>query len=299
MSLLQDVLKPNAPPPAVEISNKFENLNVQDPKGNTPPATPPVAAPAVPTIEKTGPAGDDQDAASDDDLISVRSLPGTPHDASRIASGANTPARGAGGAHSRLNVSSTAASQPSKRAVNRADPIRVLPSHMIQSIFSTLSVKDLARASLVCKKWNKSQSLNYVWFQYHRKDEFGDTSLPTGKWTRRESKENWRRIYFETKRHDSDLNVGESRYGYSTNTSGASPGDGSLKDQREARWAEQNAAAMTAGNREARVASGKNEMREYYKELQGRKPKSKDTKPGAGDKDRGGWSNADDVIAPN
>ena len=30
-----------------------------------------------------------------------------------------------------------------------------------------------------------------VWFQYYRKEHFHDDSLPPGKWTKRESKQNW------------------------------------------------------------------------------------------------------------
>ena len=30
-----------------------------------------------------------------------------------------------------------------------------------------------------------------VWFQHYRKENFYDTSLPQGKWTKRESKQNW------------------------------------------------------------------------------------------------------------
>jgi hypothetical protein len=30
-----------------------------------------------------------------------------------------------------------------------------------------------------------------VWFQHYRKENFHDENLPPGKWTRRESKQNW------------------------------------------------------------------------------------------------------------
>ena len=30
-----------------------------------------------------------------------------------------------------------------------------------------------------------------VWFQHYRKENFHDESLPPGKWTKRESKQNW------------------------------------------------------------------------------------------------------------
>lgn len=34
-----------------------------------------------------------------------------------------------------------------------------------------------------------------VWFRYYRKENFSDDSLPPGKWTKRESKQNWVRPF--------------------------------------------------------------------------------------------------------
>lgn len=98
---------------------------------------------------------------------------------------------------------------------SNADPLRAFPTEVSQRIFALMTIADLARCSRVCKKWSKSQTLNYgmwsrvrhffliawhvcadctnrsVWFQLYRKDNFHDDDLPPGKWTRRESKQNW------------------------------------------------------------------------------------------------------------
>ena len=101
------------------------------------------------------------------------------------------------------------------------DPLKVFPTHLSQRIFGLLDIPDLAKCARVCKKWHSSQSINYgrlyfstpsdllanlqaVWFRRYRKENFNDESLPPGKWTRRESKQNWvRSIMVFTKRTNS------------------------------------------------------------------------------------------------
>jgi hypothetical protein len=41
------------------------------------------------------------------------------------------------------------------------DPLRALPTDLSQRIFSRLTLGDLAKCSLVSKKWNRSQTINY------------------------------------------------------------------------------------------------------------------------------------------
>ena len=41
------------------------------------------------------------------------------------------------------------------------DPLRAFPTEVSQRIFGLLSLSDLAKTSRVCKKWARSQSLNY------------------------------------------------------------------------------------------------------------------------------------------
>ncbi|KAI0794392.1 hypothetical protein C8Q74DRAFT_1445785 [Fomes fomentarius] len=66
-----------------------------------------------------------------------------------------------------------------------------LPTDISRRIFSLVTNKELARCSRVSKKWNQSQTFNFVWFHHYRKEHFRDESLPLGNWTRRESKQKW------------------------------------------------------------------------------------------------------------
>jgi len=283
MSLLQDVLRPTNPRDVDLMANRLSKLSVPDDS----PSPPRVASPALGT-----------DSSDEDELIGVISTPGTPRRLqSRNTSRSTSPTReGRHGAASRrvpgpLHLSSLSQSSPSrpssKPPKSKTDPVRVLTTDLVQRIFSTLSVKDLASCSRVCLKWNKSQSLNYIWFLQNRKLEFGDKSLPTGKWTRKESKENWRKNYMHTARTlaESDLNA-TSRYGYATPPT-SSTGYSTPREIREEQWAQENGG--TDG------VSSKLEMREMYKELGGRKAKSKNkVGSGGGARDRGGWNGADD-----
>ena len=84
---------------------------------------------------------------------------------------------------------------------------------------------------------------------------------------------------------ESDLNA-SSRYGYDTPPA-SSTGYSTPRDIREERWAQENGG--TDG------ISSKSEMREMYKELGGRKAKSKNKVGSGGEtRDRGGWNGADD-----
>ncbi|ORY22615.1 hypothetical protein BCR39DRAFT_551155 [Naematelia encephala] len=48
------------------------------------------------------------------------------------------------------------------------DPLRTLPTHLAVRVFLQLDIRTLARCNRVCKRWNKSSTLNYVWFLQNR-----------------------------------------------------------------------------------------------------------------------------------
>jgi len=260
MSLLHDVLKPTSN--VDQVTAKLNKLTVPSDD-------------STPSSRGQSPTHEDN---SDDELIGVVSAPGTPRrGGSRPISRSTSPTRT--GASTRrapgpLHISS---STPSTKR-SPTDPLRVLTTDLTQRIFAQLPVKDLASASRVSLKWSKSQSLNYLWFQHYRKTEFGDQTLPSGKWTRRESKENWRKIYLKTARQNAEQDGTASRYGYSTPPL-TSSGYATPREVREERWAQENGADG--------AAIGKVEMREMYKELGGRKARTKSKFGGA--RDRGGW----------
>jgi len=265
MSLLHDVLKPTPPSAVDQISARLSRLTGPDDLARRH------------NLQK--------DDSSDDELINVISMPGTPGGGgSRQISRSASPTRTGATARRPPRMLHLSSLDSPKRS--KTDPLRVLPTDVTQRIFSQLSVKDLAGTSRVSVKWNKSQSLNYLWFQHYRKVELNDNTLPTGKWTRRESKENWRKIYMKTARERASLDGSISRYGYATPPA-MSSGYSTPREIREERWAQENSTAFGGSG-----GLGKVEMREMYKELGGRKAKTKN-KIGGG-RDKGGWEGLDD-----
>ncbi|KAG6874157.1 hypothetical protein C0995_005575 [Termitomyces sp. Mi166 len=189
---------------------------------------------------------------SDDDIVNVVSLPVTP-DHTRPSS----PIRGASARPLRgpLHISSSP-----------RDILRAFPTEVSQKIFSCLPVQQLAK----------------LWFQHYRKDNFQDDSLPPGKWTKRESKQDWRVIHLRSKNDRSPKSTSFSRgSGYSSPVSKS--GYQTPREIKEEQW------RLEA---EAAAKPGKIEMREIYKELGGRKSKSKSKFGAPGTRDRGGWEEA-------
>ncbi|KDQ54996.1 hypothetical protein JAAARDRAFT_693656 [Jaapia argillacea MUCL 33604] len=209
---------------------------------------------------------------SDDDLVNVVSVPGTPSVLSRPSSRPPSPSGGS----SRLRLGTSRASHRVS-----SDPLRAFPTDISQLIFNRLSITDLAKCSRVSQKWNKSQTLNYVWFQHYRKENFHDESLPPGKWTKRESKQNWRMTYMQTIPHRSPPSGSHSRgSGYSTPSGYQTP-----KEVREERWRTEE---------ETSSRPSKQEMRGMYKELGGRKAKTKNKLGSTGrGRDKGGLGSDD------
>lgn len=219
---------------------------------------------------------------SDDELVGVFSLPGTP---------------------SRSRAPSRPSSRPSSRPVSptrrgpvrsgsglplkglSGDPLKAFPTQVSQSIFRWLGISELAACARVSRKWNKSQTLNYIWFQHYRKENFHDDGLPPGKWTRRESKQNWRIIYNNSVPNRSPPSSPLPSRG-SGRTSPSLSGYQTPKELKEEQWRQEEL---------PQSRPGKVEMREMYKELGGRKSKTK-TKLGSsgGYRDRTGWAEGDD-----
>ncbi|KAF8584931.1 hypothetical protein K439DRAFT_1388790 [Ramaria rubella] len=210
---------------------------------------------------------------SEDEIVGVQSLPGTPA-RSRPTSRPPSPTRGA-----------------SKRPVpgplllakhNHTDPLKAFPTELGQRIFGLLDVQDLARCSRVSRKWNRSQTINYVWFQQYRKENFHDDTLPQGKWTRRESKQNWRQEYIRTIR-SRDSDIAQSSFSRPS-TPSAGSGYQTPREAREEQWRLESETTRP----------GKIEMREMYKELGGRKSRAKTKVGGTATRDRGGWNDGDE-----
>ncbi|KAG6919456.1 hypothetical protein DXG01_005715 [Tephrocybe rancida] len=205
---------------------------------------------------------------SDDDIVNVVSLPGTP-DRTRPSS----PTRGASARPLRgpLHISSS-----------RRDFLRAFPTEVSQRIFAYLSIPQLARCALVSKKWRRSQTINYVWFQHYRKENFQDDSLPPGKWTKRESKQDWRVTHLRSRGDRSPKSSASAPFSRGSGYSSPAIDSGyqTPRELKEEQW------KLEA---EATSRPGKVEMRGMYKELGGRKSKSKSKFGAPGSRDKGGW----------
>lgn len=165
------------------------------------------------------------------------------------------------------------------------DLLKVFPTEVSQRIFALLPINQLAKCALVSKKWRRSQTLNYVWFQHYRKENFQDDSLPPGKWTRRESKQDWRLIHLKS-RDDRLLkpNNFSRNSGYTSSPSTTNSGYQTPREMKEEQW------RLEA---DATLKPGKLEMRSMYKELGGRKSRSKNKLGSSGIRDKGGWDSGD------
>ncbi|GJJ13845.1 hypothetical protein Clacol_008102 [Clathrus columnatus] len=220
----------------------------------------------------------DDDRDSEDEIVGVQSLPGTPsrsrapsRPSSRPSSRASSPTKGA--------FKRPIPGPLILNKTNNADPLRIFPTELGQRIFGMLSISDLAKCARVCKKWSRSQTINYVWFQQHRKETFRDDKLPPGKWTRRESKQNWRQEYIKAVRAR-ETELAHTPFSRSSTPSGS--GYQTPRELREEQWKAEN---------EMSARPGKLEMREMYKEMGGRKSRTK-SKVGlttGGTRDKGGW----------
>ncbi|KZS90212.1 hypothetical protein SISNIDRAFT_475365 [Sistotremastrum niveocremeum HHB9708] len=250
-SLLHDVLRPQG---VDQLTRKLQNANL-----------------------RTSPPSSEKDD-SDDELVGVTSIPGTPL-RSRPSSRPVSPTR----------ASSRPAPGPLLLSTSKgptSDPLRAFPTELGQRIFALLDIKDLARCSRVSKKWNRSQTINYVWFQHYRKENFHDENLPPGKWTRRESKQNWRTMYLATAAIREKEVTSYYTPTYDTPSRSRTPtGTQTPREVREERWKAEAA---------AKTRPDKVEMREIYKELGGRKVRGKGRlgfvgATGGGSRDRGGW----------
>ncbi|KAG6850175.1 hypothetical protein H0H93_016855 [Arthromyces matolae] len=143
----------------------------------------------------------------------------------------------------------------------RRDILRAFPTEISQRIFAHLSIKQLAKCALVSKKWRRSQTINY-----------GNTI---------EKKTFMTTVFLQV----NGLNANRSKIGGSGYSSPISnSGYQTPRELKEEQW-----------KLEAETTKpDKLEMRGMYKDLGGRKSKSK-TKFGApGLRDRGGWGETED-----
>ncbi|KAJ9479298.1 F-box domain-containing protein [Pseudozyma hubeiensis] len=250
----------------------------------------------TPTDSKEG-LNDWEQVDTDDELVNVQSTPATAaatplersrpasptraHSSSRLAVETDTTdfesdADAAASSSkqlssSKLRSSSSAGARKRSSKGSKTDPLRAFTSEIAQHIFLQLPVESLIACSGVCKRWRRSATLNYCWYR-HYQHQFSagslDSALPAlpawgsggAKWTRRESKTDWKTQYGRQKRMQAkDAARAESL-----------PGSGTVTPSRTQRM--QDAGVMTT--HEARMQQWKEEsdaqwtkqeMRDYYK----------------------------------
>ncbi|KAG8835788.1 hypothetical protein FRC17_001182 [Serendipita sp. 399] len=159
---------------------------------------------------------------------------------------------------------------------------------------------DLASCSLVCQRWKKSQTINHAFYQLYRTEAYVGSDLPVGRWTKRESKRDWRsellkarRIrYKEKQQHQQGISTppivaySRPRTPAAHRDGGASSphGTGHLtpRELQEEEWA-----------REQETSPTKNEMRSYYKEHGGKRIRKSKAGMTGGMRDRTAWGGED------
>lgn len=223
---------------------------------------------------------DTDDADSEDELVQVRSLPataiGTPVERPSSPAGSPGPSRLAVETDTTDQDSDVASSIAAKRTAkpralrktrSRTDPLRSLTSEIAQHIFLQLSLDSLLSCAAVCKRWRRSATLNYCWYR-HYQHAYSSADLPAmpvwgsggAKWTRRESKTDWKTQYGKQKRiEQKDAARAESL-----------PTSGNVTPSRSQRL--QDAGIQTAQQirmqqwkEEEEAGYTKQEMRDYYK----------------------------------
>jgi len=241
--------------------------------------------------------------SDDDEMIDVASGTNTPL-RSRVPTRSGSPTRAgkrtlkpSSLAQSSLATDSDGglASEVSKR-VNSRDPLRFFPDKIRPIIFCMLSPSDLASCTLVSQRWKKSQTINHAWYQVYRHETYQFSDLPVGKWTKRESKRDWRTELIKARRirdkeqSHTPLKGFNSRPRTPAIRSGTSTPldsdmyhrDGHLtpREAKEEEWARQEQQTVTPD----KVTS-----RAWYKEVGGKRVKKTKAGMAGGMRDRTAW----------
>jgi len=223
----------------------------------------------------------DAGSESEDEIVEVRT-PLTSRPASRAGSRSTSPTR--------RSAVSQRRKEKDLEKLSSLDPLRRLPNEISSRIFVLLSsdIHDLVACQRVCKKWAKSQTLNWCWYILFQRTAFIDSPPITLSndhkpvWSRKDSKQDWAKKYKNTFRRD-DLVYREAADAEFDRA--RSEGYRTPKEQREDKWSEEN----TDGDVLDKAAA-----RAYYKSLKNSKVKGKGGKAsGTGSRDRTGYADGE------
>ncbi|KAK4050775.1 hypothetical protein OIV83_003196 [Microbotryomycetes sp. JL201] len=217
--------------------------------------------------------------SDDDDEVEVRTpAPSTPASTastpagSRSSSRASSPSRKGKSGAGKPRRDKTKEREKAEANKNPLDPLVRFPGEVTGRILGELGMHDLLACGLVCKRWRRSQTLNYTWYLLlqsltyvepsKRRTAYSETNgLPT--WLKSEAKEDWAARFANIYRRD-DIESHESDHDENGLT---------MKEERELKWKEENEQAEA-------LFADKNEMRQYYKSLGNSKIKGKRGKGG-------------------
>ncbi|GAA6013551.1 hypothetical protein JCM10207_004772 [Rhodosporidiobolus poonsookiae] len=217
---------------------------------------------------------------SDDEEVEVRTpLPSAPGSVASTPSSSRSasPTRAGGGGGKRKGGAGkprrdkTKEREKADAMKNPRDPFVRFPGEVLGRVLGELGAEELLQVGLVCKRWRRSQTLNYTWYLLlqsltyvspeERKRTYSEgKGLPT--WLASEAKEDWAARFASIFRRD-DL---AEREPTDRDENGLT-----MKEERELKWAQENEESEFAG-------MDKNQMREYYKGLRNKKVKGKSGK---------------------
>lgn len=212
----------------------------------------------------------------EDDLIEVATpglSPASSVSSTPAGSRSSSPSRNKkGGGAGKPRRDKTKEKMKAESNKNPFDPINRFPGEVNGRIFGELMADDLLACGLVCKRWRRSQTLNYTWYlllqaltwtePQDRKASYAESNgLP--KWRASDAKEDWAEHFANIMRRDD------------TETKEADVDEDGLtmKEERELKWAEENQEELEGMDKVA--------MRAYYKSLGNKKVKGKSGKGSA------------------
>ncbi|POY72333.1 hypothetical protein BMF94_4635 [Rhodotorula taiwanensis] len=194
---------------------------------------------------------------------SVESTPASSRSASPSRAGANRKKGGAG----KPRRDKAKEREKAEQMRNPIDPFLRFPGEVLGRVLGDLDVRDLLAVGLVCKRWRRSQTLNYTWFLLlesytfespadRRQKYAGSNGVP--QWRKGDAQQDWAQRFASVFAHDASETV-ESDHDENGLT---------MKEERELKWKEENEASELQG-------MDKNAMREFYKGLRNKKVKGK------------------------
>ncbi|GAA5859728.1 hypothetical protein JCM5353_008322 [Sporobolomyces roseus] len=211
----------------------------------------------------------------EDDLIEVATpglSPASSVSSTPAGSRSSSPSRNKKGGAGKPRRDKTKEKMKAESNKNPFDPINRFPGEVNGRIFGELMADDLLACGLVCKRWRRSQTLNYTWYlllqaltwtePQDRKASYAESNgLP--KWRASDAKEDWAEHFANIMRRDD------------TETKEADVDEDGLtmKEERELKWAEENQEELEGMDKVA--------MRAYYKSLGNKKVKGKSGKGSA------------------